>query len=58
MEDFISYDPSQNITIRSGIKSDLTISALQKFIRRGMTEEAISLAFQMYTTSSQFEAKL
>ena len=45
MEDFMSYDPWQNITVRSGIKSDLIISAHQKFIRWGMTEEAISLTF-------------
>ena len=58
MEDFMSYDPWQNITTRNGIKGDLIISALQKSIRRSMTEEAISFAFEMYITSSQFEDKL
>ena len=54
----MSYDPWQNITTRNGIKGDLIISALQKSIRRGMTEEAISFGFEMYITSSQFEDKL
>ena len=54
----MSYDPWQNITTRNGIKGDLIISALQKSIRRSMTEEAISFAFEMYITSSQFEDKL
>ena len=58
MEDFMSYEPWQNITTRNGIKGDLIISALQKSIRRSMTEEAISFAFEMYITSSQFEDKL
>ena len=58
MEDFMSYDPWQNITTRNGIKGDLIISALQKSIRRSMTEEAIIFAFEMYITSSQFEDKL
>ena len=58
MEDFMSYDPWQNITTRNGIKGDLIISALQKSIRRSMTKEAISFAFEMYITSSQFEDKL
>ena len=58
MEEFMSYDPWQNITTRNGIKGDLIISALQKSIRRGMTEEAISFGFEMYITSSQFEDKL
>ena len=58
MEEFMAYDPWQNITTRNGIKGDLIISALQKSIRRGMTEEAISFGFEMYITSSQFEDKL
>ena len=48
MEEFMAYDPWQYITTRNGIKGDLIISALQKSIRRGMTEEAISFGFEMY----------
>lgn len=54
----MSYDPWQNVTTRNGIQGDLVISALQKSIRRGLAEEAVSFAYEMYITSLQFEEKL
>ena len=54
----MSYDPWQNVTTRNGIQGDLVISALQKSIRRGLSEEAVSFAYEMYITSLQFEEKL
>lgn len=58
MSEFMSYDPWGNITTRSGIQGDLVVSALQKSIRRGLTEEAVTFAYEMYITSEQFEDKL
>ena len=58
MSEFMSYDPWRNVTTRNGIQGDLVISALQKSIRRGLTEEAVTFAYEMYITSLQFEEKL
>lgn len=58
MSEFMSYDPWRNITTRNGISGDLVISGLQKSIRRGLTEEAVTFAYEMYITSEQFEEKL
>lgn len=58
MSTFMSYDPWGQITTRNGIEGDLVISALQKSIRRGLTEEAVTFAYEMYITSMQFEEKL
>lgn len=58
MSEFMSYDPWRNITTRNGIQGDLVISALQKSIRRGLAEEAVTFAYEMYITSEQFEDKL
>ena len=52
------YDPWGNVTTRNGIQGDLVISALQKSIRRGLAEEAVAFAYEMYITSEQFEDKL
>lgn len=54
----MQYDPWANITTRNGIEGDLVISALQKSIRRGLEEEAVTFAYEMYITSLQFEEKL
>lgn len=54
----MSYDPWRGVTTRNGISGDLVISALQKSIRRGLTEEAVTFAYEMYITSEQFEDKL
>lgn len=58
MSEFMSYDPWRKVTTRNGIQGDLVISALQKSIRRGLTEEAVTFAYEMYITSLQFEEKL
>jgi len=54
----MSYDPWRGITTRNGIQGDLVISGLQKSIRRGLAEEAVTFAYEMYITSPQFEDKL
>ncbi len=58
MSEFMSYDPWRGVTTRNGIQGDLVISALQKSIRRGLAEEAVTFAYEMYITSPQFEEKL
>ena len=58
MSEFMSYDPWRQVTTRNGIQGDLVISALQKSIRRGLAEEAVTFAYEMYITSEQFEDKL
>ena len=58
MSEFMSYDPWRKVTTRNGFQGDLVISALQKSIRRGLAEEAITFAYEMYITSSPFEEKL
>ena len=58
MSEFMSYDPWRKVTTRNGIQGDLVISGLQKSIRRGLAEEAITFAYEMYITSPQFEDKL
>jgi len=52
------YDPWAQVTTRNGIEGDLVISALQKSIRRGLAEQAVRFAYEMYITSEQFEDKL
>jgi len=58
MSEFMSYDPWRKVKTRNGIPGDLVISALQKSIRRGLAEEAVTFAYEMYITSQQFEDKL
>lgn len=58
MSEFMSYDPWRKVITRNGIQGDLVISALQKLIRRGLAEEAVTFAYEMYITSEQFEDKL
>jgi hypothetical protein len=50
MSEFMLYDPWRKITTRNGIQGDLVLSALQKSIRRGLTEEAVPFAYEMYIT--------
>ena len=58
MPEPLPYDPWSKVTTRNGIQGDLVISALQKSIRRGLTEEAVAFAYEMYITSEQFEDKM
>tara|TARA_Y100000588_G_scaffold392129_1_gene502946 strand:- start:958 stop:1581 length:624 start_codon:yes stop_codon:yes gene_type:complete len=58
MSESTVYDPWSGVTTRNGVQGDLVISALQKSIRRGLAEEAVTFAYEMYITSEQFEDKL
>jgi replication-associated recombination protein RarA len=51
-------DPWVSVKTRHGLAADQVISALQKEIRRGRTENAVLLAYEMATTSSELEAYL
>lgn len=51
-------DPWQRTTTEHGFAADEVISALQKCIRRGMTDNAVLLAWEMYATSPELEDKL
>lgn len=51
-------DPWQRTTTESGYRADEVISALQKCLRRGMTDNVLLLAWEMYTTSSEMEEML
>jgi len=51
-------DPWQAVTTFNGFKADHVISALQKEIRRGNTENAVLLAYEMAVTSPALEAYL
>lgn len=48
-------DPWQNVTTLHGFPADHVISALQKEIRRGHTENAALLAYEMVLTSPALE---
>ena len=48
-------DPWQQVTTYNGLKADHVISALQKEIRRGNTENATLLAYEMVITSPALE---
>ncbi|MEM7113205.1 MAG: hypothetical protein AAF614_12290 [Chloroflexota bacterium] len=48
-------DPWQQVTTYNGYKADHVISALQKEIRRGNTENAALLAYEMVITSPALE---
>ncbi len=51
-------DPWQEVLTRHGLPADQVISALQKEIRRGNTENAALIAYEMATTSEELEAYL
>jgi replication-associated recombination protein RarA len=48
-------DPWQNVKTYNGYPGDQVISAIQKEIRRGNTENAVLLAYEMVITSSAME---
>lgn len=58
MAEFLSYDPWARFTTRNGLPADEVISALQKSIRRGLHENAIDFAYEMYISSPQLEEKM
>jgi replication-associated recombination protein RarA len=51
-------DPWQRTTTEHGLPADEVISALQKSIRRGLTDNALLLGWEMYLTSPETEAML
>jgi replication-associated recombination protein RarA len=51
-------DPWQRTTTEHGLPADEVISALQKAIRRGLTDNALLLGWEMYLTSPEMEAML
>lgn len=53
-----TQDPWTRVQTRHGFEADEVISALQKEIRRGNTENAALLAYEMATTSLELEAYL
>ena len=53
-----SQDPWTRVQTHSGLPADEVISALQKEIRRGNTENAVLLAAEMILTSPELEAFL
>lgn len=58
MENKFIKDPWARIKTRNGLNADEVISALQKSIRRGLTEKACEFAYEMYITSPEMEEKL
>lgn len=53
-----TQDPWVNVKTRHGLPADEIISSLQKEIRRGNTENAGLIAYEMATTSPELEAYL
>jgi replication-associated recombination protein RarA len=51
-------DPWQRTTTEHGLAADEVISALQKSIRRGLTDNALLLGWEMYITSPEMEQML
>jgi replication-associated recombination protein RarA len=51
-------DPWASVRTRHDFAADEVISALQKEIRRGNTENAALLAYEMITTSGELESRL
>ena len=51
-------DPWQRTTTASGLAADEVISALQKSLRRGLLDNALLLAWEMYVTSAELEEML
>ena len=51
-------DPWQRTVTENGFAADEVISALQKSLRRGLLDNALLLAFEMFITSPELEEKL
>ncbi len=51
----IKHDPWVDVKTYHGFSADQVISALQKEIRRGVTENAVALAYEMAITSPALE---
>jgi replication-associated recombination protein RarA len=51
-------DPWQRVQTEHGFHADEAISAFQKSIRRGLLENALLLAYEMFVTSAELEEHL
>ena len=51
-------DPWQNVLSLHDLRADELISGLQKCLRRGLTERALLIAYEMCVTSAEFEEHL
>ncbi|PPE79169.1 AAA family ATPase [Kaistia algarum] len=51
-------DPWQRTVTENGFAADEVISALQKSLRRGLVDNALLLAWEMFITSPELEEKL
>lgn len=51
-------DPWQKVRTQHDVPADEVISGLQKCLRRGLTETALLLAYEMYISSAQLEEML
>ena len=49
------YDPWQNLKTKNGFSADEIISGLQKSIRRGKVDDAVTIAWEMYITNEELE---
>lgn len=58
MKVVLAPDPWQKVKTYHDLPADEVISALQKEIRRGHTENAARLAYELIQTSPELEAKL
>ena len=52
------YDPWSRMRSINDVPCDELISMLQKSIRRGIEENALAAAYEMYITSPQFHEKM
>ena len=51
-------DPWQNVRTLHDLPADEVISGLQKCLRRGLAEQALLIAYEMYLTSKELEEML
>jgi replication-associated recombination protein RarA len=54
----LAKDPWVNVRTEHGFNADEIVSAFQKSIRRGMLENALLLAYEMFSTSAELEEHL
>jgi replication-associated recombination protein RarA len=55
MSEAIDADPWTRVETAHGFRADELISTLQKSIRRGLTENAALVAYELYVTSAELE---
>jgi hypothetical protein len=58
IEDYLTRDPWSRVTSLNGVPADELISGLQKCIRRGLLEDALLIAREMYVSGPQLSAHL